>query len=226
MSKENTSSPVIAYIVSVLMTISGGFFVYEILHNTDLTFSPNWNMFKSPIGGICICIGFFLAIIWWGKFTHWSATPVVETRDSFGRITRREDYDMSNQMFGKFMFPLIGHFVIEPLLYGALIFYPIMCLVWLVGSAFPYIVSLLIVLTIVVAWFFALSTSVAEKLLIFIIVCFVFTVGYAVGSHLIAQNASPRQLKEQVQESIYNSPVIDYSETSISNDPMNDDDFE
>jgi hypothetical protein len=167
-----------------------------------------------------------MALIFWGKFGHWSAKPVVETRDSFGRITREEDYDISNQMFAKFLLPLMGHFVVEPLLYGALIFYPLMCIVWVVGSAFPYIISFLIVLTMVGAWLFALNPSVNEKLIVFVVGCLIFTTGYAVGSYLIDRNASPRQVETQVEESIYNSPVIDDSEPGIGGETINDDDFE
>ena len=226
MTATRTTPPVMAYVSSCVLTISGGIFIYEILRNTDLSFSPIWNMFKSPIGGGCICIGFVMALIFWGKFGHWSAKPVVETRDSFGRITREEDYDISNQMFAKFLLPLMGHFVVEPLLYGALIFYPLMCIVWVVGSAFPYIISFLIVLTMVGAWLFALGQSVNEKLIVFVVGCLIFTTGYAVGSYLIDRNASPRQVETQVEESIYNSPVMDDSEPGIGGETINDDDFE
>jgi len=226
MTATRTETPVMAYIASCILTVSGGIFIYEILRNTDLSFSPTWNMFKSPIGGGCICIGFVMALILWGKFGHWSARPVIETRDSFGRITREEDYDVSNQMFAKFMLPFLGHFVVEPLIYGALIFYPLMCVVWLIGSAFPYIVSFLILLTMVVAWIFALNPSVAKKIVIFVVGCLVLAAGYAVSSYLIDQSASPYQVEKQPQEGIYNSSVIDDSETSIGGETINDDDFE
>ena len=76
------------------------------------------------------------------------------------------------------------------------------------------------------AWLFALNPSVNEKLIVFVVGCLIFTTGYAVGSYLIDRNASPRQVETQVEESIYNSPVMDDSETSINGETINDDDFE
>ena len=118
------------YIVATLITSSGVFLIYEILANTDLTFSANWNMFKSPLGNLCWFIGLFWAIIFWGKFGHWSATPITKTYDRYGNLKKvEEDYDVSNQMFAKILMPILGHFVIEPIIYGAIIYYPIQCMV-------------------------------------------------------------------------------------------------
>jgi hypothetical protein len=63
-------------------------------------------------------------------------------------------------------------------------------------------------------------------LIVFVVGCLIFTTGYAVGSYLIDRNAFPRQVETQVEESIYNSPVMDDSETSINGEIINDDDFE
>ena len=137
-SSENYK--IVSYVVAALITASGGFLVYEVLFNSDLTFSANWNMFKSPLGNFCWFIGFFWAIAWWGKFTHWSATPITKTYDKYGDLKKvEEDYDVSNQLFAKVLMPFLGHFVIEPIIYGAIIYYPIQCVIALVGSIFPYV---------------------------------------------------------------------------------------
>jgi len=152
-SSENYN--IARYVIASLITVSGAFLIYEVLFNTDLTFSANWNMFKSPLGEICMFIGLFCAIIFWGKMGHWSRTPVIEYRDSSGRlIEAKEDMDITEQGFAKFLLPLIGHFIIEPIVYGALIYYPIQCIIALVGSIFPYVLSLIVIAIIVGSWLF------------------------------------------------------------------------
>lgn len=151
---DNTYN-IVGYVVATIISFAGGVFIYEIIANSSLTFEAQWNMFKSPLGNICIGIGFLMAIIWWGKFTHWSARPVIETRDSWGNvIERKENYDITEQMFAKFLLPMLGHFVIEPLIYGALIYYPLQCIIAVIGSIFPYILSLLILGVIILFWRF------------------------------------------------------------------------
>lgn len=88
---DNTYN-IVGYVVAAIISIAGGLFIYEIIANSSLTFEAQWNMFKSPLGNICIGIGFLMAIIWWGKFTHWSATPIRKTYDSFGNLKKVEEY--------------------------------------------------------------------------------------------------------------------------------------
>lgn len=143
------------YIFALLITVSGGFFIYEILADGDLTFSAEWNIFKSKLGNLCIIIGFLWAMAWWGKFTHWSRTPITKTYDGYGNLKRvEEDFDISNQLFAKFLMPLLGHFVIEPIIYGCVIYYPLQCVIALVGAIFPYVISVIIIAIMVLFWRF------------------------------------------------------------------------
>ena len=226
MTATCTETPVMAYIASCILTVSGGIFIYEILRNTDLSFSPNWNMFESLLIWPLFIMGIIFMLAHWNAFNGIGGDPyeVITTWDGTKYV--RRNWDIAEVLFAKVFLPFLGRFVIIPLMFSAMIFYPLMCIVWLVGSAFPYIISLFIVLTMVGAWLFALGQSVNEKLIVFLVGCLVFTVGYGVGSYLIERNASPRQVKTQVQESIYNSPVIDDSEPSIGGETINDDDFE
>mgnify|MGYP007069892343 FL=1 len=226
MTATRTETPVMAYIASCILTVSGGIFIYEILRNTDLSFSPNWNMFESLLIWPLFIMGIIFMLAHWNAFNGIGGDPyeVITTWDGTKYV--RRNWDIAEVLFAKVFLPFLGRFVIIPLMFSAMIFYPLMCIVWLVGSAFPYIISLFIVLTMVGAWLFALGQSVNEKLIVFLVGCLVFTVGYGVGSYLIERNASPRQVKTQVQESIYNSPVIDDSESSIGGETINDDDFE
>lgn len=226
MTATRTETPVMAYIASCILTVSGGIFIYEILRNTDLSFSPNWNMFESLLIWPLFIMGIIFMLAHWNAFNGIGGDPyeVITTWDGTKYV--RRNWDIAEVLFAKVFLPFLGRFVIIPLMFSAMIFYPLMCIVWLVGSAFPYIISLLIVLTMVGAWLFALGQSVNEKLIVFLVGCLVFTVGYGVGSYLIDRNASPRQVETQVEESIYNSPVMDDSETSINGETINDDDFE
>lgn len=186
---DNTYN-IVGYVVATIISFAGGVFIYEIIANSSLTFEAQWNMFKSPLGNICIGIGFLMAIIWWGKFTHWSARPVIETRDSWGNvIERKENYDITEQMFAKFLLPMLGHFVIEPLIYGALIYYPLQCIIAVVGSIFPYILSLLILGIIILFWRFTRLFHFRYQILTLIIAGILFSGAFVWGSIAIDESA-------------------------------------
>lgn len=226
MTATRTTTPVMAYVSSCVLTISGGIFIYEILRNTDLSFSPNWNMFESLLIWPLFIMGIIFMLANWNAFSGFGGDPytVITTWDGSKYI--RRNWDIVEVLFAKVLLPFLGRFIIIPLMFSAAIYYPLMCIVWVVGSAFPYIISFLIVLTMVGAWLFALNPSVNEKLIVFVVGCLIFTTGYAVGSYLIDRNASPRQVETQVEESIYKSPVMDDSEPGIGGETINDDDFE
>lgn len=186
-SSENYK--IVSYVVSALITASGGFLIYEILFNSDLTFSANWNMFKSPLGNLCWFIGFFWAIAWWGKFTHWSATPITKTYDQYGNLKKvEEDYDVSNQLFAKILMPFLGHFVIEPIIYGAIIYYPIQCIIALVGTIFPYVLSLIVLGIIAGSWIFPRTFQFRYHSVALVALGIVFTVAFAWGGYVIGKS--------------------------------------
>ena len=56
-----------SYVIGGLITLTGLFLIYEVLIDGDVSFSAQWNIFKSPLGSICIFIGFIWAMLWWGK---------------------------------------------------------------------------------------------------------------------------------------------------------------
>ena len=183
---SNNNYSVASYMAAALITLSGGFLVYEVLFNSDLTFSANWNMFKSPLGQICWGIGFLCAIIFWGKMGHWSATPVNEYRDSSGRLVeRKESMDVMDQGFAKILLPILGHFGIEPLIYGALIYYPIECVIALVGAIFPYVLALIVLAIIVLAWIFPQKFEFRYRSTVLVLAGVLFTVAFAWGGYAI-----------------------------------------
>lgn len=179
------------YVVASFITLTGAFFLYEVFADGDLTFKANWNMFKSPLGTICMFIGLLWAILWWGKFTHWSSTPITEYRDSYGNVLKREEStDLMDQSFAKIFMPILGHFIIEPIIYGAIIFYPIQCIIALVGSIFPYILALIVIAIIGMFWLFSRGVSVRYHSLALVVLGLLFTVAFAWGGVAI-KNAGP-----------------------------------
>ena len=174
------------YIVGAAVTLSGVFLIYEVLSTDQLNFSAEWNMFKSPLGTICYFLGLIWAIAWWGKFTHWSATPVVETRDSSGNlISRKENMDIIEQIFAKFFMPILGHFVIEPLIYGAIIYYPIQCVIAILGVIFPYIVALFVLAIIALSWLFSSTFYFRYHSAVLVCMGLLFTAAFALGGYYI-----------------------------------------
>jgi len=174
------------YVVSALITLSGLFLVYEVLFRGDLTFSAQWNIFKSPLGTVCIFIGFIWAMCWWGKFTHWSSTPVIDTVDSSGRVVKREEnFDVMEQGFAKIVLPLLGHFVIEPIFYGCIIYYPLQCIIALVGAIFPYVLSLLVTAIIVGCWIYAQKLQMPARTWVLVLVGVVLSAAFALGGYVI-----------------------------------------
>lgn len=228
-SNENYS--IAGYIVASLITLSGGFLIYEVLFNSDLTFSANWNMFKSPLGNLCWIIGFIWAMLWWGKFTHWSATPVTKTYDKYGNLKKvEEDYDVSNQMFAKILMPFLGHFVIEPIIYGAIIYYPIQCIIALVGTIFPYILSLIILAIIVGSWLFTKQLNFRYRSTILILFGVLFTGAFCWGGYALhhAESGSTiSMLADTSQQNIQDIKEFDEAEPSTSDfEEEEDDQFE
>ena len=177
------------YIVAALITIAGLFLIYETLTTDALTFKANWNMFKSPLGNLCWIIGFICAIIFWGKMGHWSRTPVTEYRDSSGRVLgREENFDVMEQGFAKLLMPLLGHFVIEPLIYAAIIYYPIQCIIAVLGAIFPYILTLIVLVIIVGAWLFTREVKIRYRSVLLILCGVLFTAAFGLGGYAIMKS--------------------------------------
>lgn len=177
------------YIIAALITIAGAFLIYEVVTTDALVFKANWNMFKSPLGNLCWIIGFIWAMLWWGKFTHWSATPIIEKRDRYGNlIERKEDFDIMEQGFAKILMPILGHFVIEPIMYGAIIYYPIQCIIALVGTIFPYILSLIVLAIIVGAWLFTRYCQFRYHSAVLVVLGVLFTIAFAWGGYAIGKS--------------------------------------
>lgn len=180
---------IVGYFFAALITIAGFFFIYEVLTTDALTFKANWNMFKSPLGNLCHGIGLICAIAFWGKFGHWTRIPYLVTKDEFGNVEKVErHYDFIETIFWTIMFPFIGHFILEPIAYGAMIYYPIQCIIAVVGAIFPYILSLIVLCIIVGSWMFTRTFQFRYHSAVLVFAGVLFTVAFAWGGYAIGKS--------------------------------------
>ena len=180
---------IVGYFFATLITIAGCYFIYEVITTDALTFKANWNMFKSPLGNLCHGIGLICAIAFWGKFGHWTRIPYLVTKDEYGNVTKVErHYDFIETVFWTILFPFIGHFVIEPIIYGAIIYYPIQCIIAVVGAIFPYILSLIVLGIIVGSWMFTRTFQFRYHSAVLVFAGVLFTVAFAWGGYAIGKS--------------------------------------
>ncbi len=180
---------IVGYIFAALITLAGGYLIYKVLTTDALTFNANWNMFKSPFGNLCFGIGIICAIIFWGKFGHWSRTPVLVTKDAFGNVEKVErNWDFIEVVFWTILFPFIGHFIIEPIIYGALIYYPIQCIIAVVGTIFPYILSLIVLAVIAGSWMFTRTFQFRYHSAVLVFAGLLFTIAFSWSGYIIGKS--------------------------------------
>lgn len=132
------------YVCGALVTMSSVFFIYEMFTTEDFGISVQWNIFKSKwFSPLCI-VGLLFAILNWGKFGHWSFKTVNVYEDRHGNRHEEESNDMGDTMMGGCIMPLLGHFIIEPIIYACIIYYPLMCVFALLGIILPYAIVLVL----------------------------------------------------------------------------------
>lgn len=225
---SNKTYSVVGTIFALTITVSGGFLIYEIVTSDALTLEPEWNMFKSSLGNLCMFIGLICAIIFWGKFMHWTQIPLVGHRDSFGNWVWKENMDITEQILCKFMMPFIGHFIIEPIIYGAIIYYPLQLVIALVGIIFPYVVALLILGAIVFGWMFTEKVNARYHSVMVVLYGLALTVifsyvGYYLETSFKTTIVTTNEPDTQEEENIYTGEE-DYSEGEEKED-VDDDEY-
>ena len=178
----------VSLILSGLMTIAGLFFCYEMIFTSDWGFEVEWNMFKSPLVYPLWFVGLIIAIFRFGK-THWSFDEVIETEDSWGNKKLWVNNDITSVLFGRLLWPILGHLVIEPLMYAALIYYPLMCILYLVGAFLPYILSVLVLLLCAASFKADLLPDFPYKNIILSAASLLFTSGFVYGGWSIMKGS-------------------------------------
>jgi hypothetical protein len=121
------------------------FFIIEMFSADDFGIDIEWNIFESAWFGILFPIGFVLAIVNWGKFGHWSMQSYYVYKDDWGRKYTKKNNDIIDTMFNSIIWPLVGHFLIEPTIYVCIIYYPLMCIFALLDVFLPYVISLTLI---------------------------------------------------------------------------------
>lgn len=142
---SDSNYSIATYICGALTMGSSLFFIYEMFTAADFGIDIEWNIFKSAWFSPLFFIGLILAIVFWGKFGHWGGQPVTVVKDNQGNKRVERNDDVVDNMFGHFILPLVGHFVIEPIVYACVIFYPLMCVFAILGVVLPYVISIVLI---------------------------------------------------------------------------------
>ena len=183
-SQRNYS--IAGYVVSTVVTCSGAYFIYQILFNSDITFSANWNMFDSILMWPLYIIGLLVMFANWSLFSFsYDAYDKITYSDGHTEVKR--NWDIIEWLLGHVIIAIFGRFFLVPIMVAALIYYPLMCIVHLLGAIFPYIVVLLVVGVIFVSWKFTSWFQFRYHSWLLVIVGIVMTIsfswgGYALGS--------------------------------------------
>lgn len=223
MPEQSGNTSIVSHVINGLLTISGGLFIYQIIANSNWTFSPQWNMFDSILIGPLYIIGLLVMFANWNKFSF-SQDTYIKTTYSDGSSKTEKSYDITDVIFGRLLLPLLGRFVIVPLLVSAAIYYPIMCLVWLVGSIFPYVLSFIIVVIIVALWLLCSSSDVSKNIIIYSVISFLLSAGFAFGAYYIHEGVTPVY---NVATPSYQTPQSDgFDEGEFGNDEIDESEFE
>lgn len=184
---SNRKYKILIIILNGLLTISSGFFVYHIIAHSNWTFAPNWNMFNSIFIIPLYIIGLIIMFANWSKF-NFARDTYIKTTYSDGTSKTEKSYDITDVIFGNFFLPFLGRFVIVPLMVAAVIYYPIMCIVWFVGSIFPWILAILIAGLVACAWLF--SSAWESHFIIYLVSVLFITIAFAYGGYYISQIVS------------------------------------
>ena len=134
-----------SYICGGMLSAIVVFFIIEMFSADNFGFDVEWNIFESAWFGVLFPIGFILAIVNWGKFGHWSMQSYYVYKDDWGRKYTKKNNDIIDTMFNSIIWPLVGHFLIEPTIYACIIYYPLMCIFALLDALLPYIISLALI---------------------------------------------------------------------------------
>ena len=209
-SRVTSNFKTISYILAGLMSAAGLFFSYEMIFTSDWGFDVEWNMFKSPLIYPLWLVGLVIAIIRFGK-NHWSFDEVIETEDSWGNKKLWVNNDITSVLLGHLVWPIIGHLVIEPLMYAALIYYPLMCVLYFVGAFLPYILTILVVILCIGAFKADMVPDFPFKNAVLSVASLLFTTGFSYGGWSIMDGHTPsiptpveieHDIKQNVQKEV------------------------
>ncbi|MBE6259700.1 MAG: hypothetical protein E7107_02580 [Prevotella sp.] len=172
------------YVVSTVVTCSGVYFLYQILFNSDISFSANWNMFDSILMWPLYIIGLLVMFMNWNLFSFSYDTYDKITYNDGHTIVKR-NWDFIEWILGHVIAPIFGRFFLVPIIVAALIYYPLMCIVHLVGAIFPYILALIVVGIIFVSWKFTSWFQFRYHSWLLVLVGIVLTISFSWSGYVL-----------------------------------------
>ncbi len=128
-----------------IIIASSLFYIFEMFTYDDFGIKANWNIFTSWLFGPLFVVGFITAIVKWGAMGHWGGQPYDIYEDENGNKKAMRNDDLVENMYWQFMMPLLGHFVFEPIIYASIIYYPLMCIVALLGVILPFALTVILI---------------------------------------------------------------------------------
>ena len=213
------------YVVSSVVTFSGIYFIYQILFKSDITFSANWNMFDSILMWPLYIIGLLVMFANWNLFSFsYDAYDKITYSDGHTEVKR--NWDIIEWLLGHVIIPIFGRFFLVPIMVAALIYYPLMCIVHLLGAIFPYIVVLLVVGIIFVSWKFTSWFQFRYHSWLLVIVGIVMTISFSWGGHALGSGSGCNFPPPGHDTSVVEGDDGDKSDGVDSNDGDDDGDDE
>lgn len=174
---------IISIVFMVILGLTGGFMSYEMLVN-DFEVEVEWNMFESVLIVPLYIVGLVIAICHIGK-NHYSQETIIETTYSDGTKKREKSNDIIDFLLGSIIIPLAMHFIVEPLLWAAVIYYPLMGVIALVGVVLPYIFPLIVVAICVGVWFLGNRATFRYRSVVLIMITLILSVSFVLGGMLM-----------------------------------------
>ena len=168
MSDNRGMNPILGYTFCGLMSVCGGLLIYGVLKSTSMEFSANWNMFDSILMWPLYIIGLVVMFANWNSINNY----IVIYR-----------LDISNVFLYEIVLPFLIRFVGVPLVVAAIIYYPLQCVIALVGAIFPWIVTLIIVGIIVGFWIWNNNSD--KDPIKFSAACVLLTICFGVGAYFM-----------------------------------------
>lgn len=128
------------YVFALVLVAMSGYAAWGVA-NADMSMDIEWNCFKNTTVYVPLCvIGFFLQFFNW---THLSYVTFWEWTDDLGKKHRERDRDMMTEIEGGFLMPLLGHLLVAPIIYGAMLYYVIMGGFALLQGVMPWVLAAL-----------------------------------------------------------------------------------
>lgn len=140
-----THKNVLTMLLLLFIAYAGLLGYFIITSDVEIDFRINWNMFNSALLWPLAIVGFIVGL---GiKFPQY--VPFLKITHSDGKVEYKRDYDIVENMFASIVMPLLQVFVIAPLMIAAIIYYPLMILIYFFGKIFPFLILIFFLLTII-----------------------------------------------------------------------------